>query len=276
MTDAKPWYRIENLASSGSAEVYIYDEISPWGITADSFVQELRAIAADKIDLHINSPGGDVFDAVAIYQGLRNHPAEVTVYVDSLAASSASFIAMAGDRRIIGPHGTLMIHDAWGFAMGNAADMAKLAGDLDRVSDNIASIYASRSGGDVATWREAMRAETWYSATEAVAVGLMDEVQKDEKAAKEPALNARFDLSVFNFAGRSKAPAPANLARRGRPAGRRAAPRTPGRRAGARNHRTERGGPSVRSERVPLAARPRRHRGRGGHHGCDRRVEGEG
>jgi ATP-dependent protease ClpP protease subunit len=200
------------MAGTGAAEVFIYDELSPWGVTADEFVRDLRQITNSKIDLHLHSPGGNAWDGIAIYQALKNHPAEVTVYVDSLAASAASFIAMAGKRRVIGPHATMMIHDAAGLCWGNAADMAKTAEDLGRMSDNIAAIYASRAGTEVEPWREAMRTETWYTAQEAVAAGLMDEVQADEKAEQEPAMKNRFDLSVFNFAGRGKAPAPTNVA----------------------------------------------------------------
>lgn len=209
------WYKIQNLASSGAAEVWIYDEIGYWGTSAQEFVAELNAIKASKVDVHINSPGGEAFDGLAIYQALRNHPAHITTYVDALAASAASFIAMAGDERIIAPHASLMIHDAFGLCIGNAAEMAKMQDDLARLSDNLAAIYASRAGGEAATWREAMRAETWYSAEEAVATGLAHRVQVDEKAAEKPdtpAAKNSWDLSIFNFAGRDKAPTPKNTA----------------------------------------------------------------
>src|SRR5690606_8034659 len=103
------------------------------------------------------------------------HQAHVTVIVDSLAASIASVIAMAGDRVVMAKNATMMIHDGHGLSIGNAADMREMADLLDKVSDNIASVYAERAGGDVAEWRERMRAETWYSADEAVSAGLADE-----------------------------------------------------------------------------------------------------
>lgn len=205
----RDWYRINNLAGTGAAEVWIYDEIGWYGVSAQDFVRDLNEITADRVDVHINTPGGDVFDAVAIFQALRNHPATVTTYVDSLAASSGSFIALAGDKRVIAPHGMMMIHEAWGMCIGNSADMAKMVGELDRVSANIASIYASRAGGDPDEWRELMRAETWYSPQEAVDAGLMHEVQADnEKPDPDAAPRNRWDLSVFNYAGRDAAPPP--------------------------------------------------------------------
>jgi ATP-dependent Clp endopeptidase proteolytic subunit ClpP len=206
----RDWYRINNLAGTGAAEVWVYDEIGWFGVSAQDFVRELTAIKADKIDLHISSPGGDVFDGLAIYQALRNHPAQVTTYVDSLAASAASFIAMAGDVRLIAPHAQMMIHEAWGMCVGNAADMAKMQDELDRLSGNLAGIYANRAGGDAETWRAAMRAETWYSAEEAVAAGLADRVQEDTKAtaASDSPPKNTWDLSIFAYAGREKAPPP--------------------------------------------------------------------
>ena len=207
------WYRISGKAGE-VAEVYIYDEISWWGVTAQDFVNELREITADRIDLHLNSPGGDVFDAFAIYQALVDHKATVHTLVDSLAASAASVIAMAGERVVMGRAAMLMIHDAWGLAIGNAADMRDMAARLDKISDTIAGVYAERAGGPLAFWREAMLAETWYDADEAVQAGLADEVRK--RASKQDGGQGddgegpedSWDLSVFTYAGRRKAPAP--------------------------------------------------------------------
>jgi hypothetical protein len=120
-----------------------------------------------------------------------------------LAASAASFIAMASDEIVMGRNSEMMIHDAWGICMGPAVDMRDLADKLDHLSNNIASIYAGKAGGTTADWRVPMLAETWYSAEEAVAAGLADRVE----AAQAPAEN-HFDLSVFTYAGRAKAPAP--------------------------------------------------------------------
>jgi ATP-dependent protease ClpP protease subunit len=170
------WYSITNTGGT-AADVYLYDEIGWYGLTAADFAAELNALGTiTQINLHVNSPGGDVFDGVAIYNTLRRHPASVTTYVDGLAASAASFIAMAGDRVLIEPTGTVMAHDASGLCIGNAADMRETAGLLDRVSDMIAGIYAAAAGGTVAQWRTVMKAERWYTAEEAVAAGLADAV----------------------------------------------------------------------------------------------------
>jgi ATP-dependent protease ClpP protease subunit len=178
------FYRITN-ADASRAEVFLYDFIDPdFGVNANDFVRDLRAITAKAIDLHINSGGGFVFDAVAIYSALKNHPATVDVSVDGIAASAASFIAQAGDSIAIEKPAKMMIHDAGGLVVGNAADMREMADLLDDLSDTIAGIYADRAGGTVATWRTAMRAETWYGAAEAVKAGLADKVANDSKPAE--------------------------------------------------------------------------------------------
>lgn len=204
------WFRMSNLAGDGDAPavIDIYDEIGFYGVTAADFIADLRTITASAIELHINSPGGDVYDGIAIYSALVDHDAYVTVKVDALAASAASFIAQAGDHVVMGRNSELMVHDAWGLCVGNAADMVEMAAMLDKASDNIASIYSARAGGGVAAWRKRMSAESWYSAQEAVDVGLADEVATTEKrrGTAEPA--AKWDLSVFSYGSRAEAPAP--------------------------------------------------------------------
>lgn len=200
------WYRIENKAEAKSAEVFLYDEIGGYGIDAASFVAELNDIEADSLTVHINSVGGEVFQGFAIYQALKDHDAEVTVLVDGLAASIASVIAMAGDKVVMARNAEFMIHDGHCVAVGNSAELAKTVAMLDRVSDNIASVYAERTGVGTATeWRDYMRAETWYSAEEAVKAGLADEVAA---ASKRGARNAAELVKVFNYGGRRLAPAP--------------------------------------------------------------------
>lgn len=186
------WYRIENL-SAGGADVFIYDEIGFLGVTANDFVRDLNTVSGP-INLHLNSPGGEVFDGIAIYNALKNR-GNVTVYVDSLAASIASVIAMAGTKIVMAKHSTFMIHDAFGMTVGNAEDMRSMADRLEATSDTIASVYQERAGGLTKTWRNRMKAETWYSADEAVAAGLADEVAKSPPKVTNSLLT--FDLSVF-------------------------------------------------------------------------------
>jgi ATP-dependent Clp endopeptidase proteolytic subunit ClpP len=195
------WYRISN--ESTTAELYIYDEIGYWGVTASDLIADLQKLDGKDLTVHVNSPGGEVFDGLAIYQALKSYGGDVTVIVDALAASAASFIAQAGDKVIMAPKATMMIHDGHSLAIGNAKDLRDTADLLDKASDNIASIYADRSGQPLEFWRDQMKAETWYTAQEAVDAGLADEVQGSPKAATN-----RFDLSVFAYAGRDKAPEP--------------------------------------------------------------------
>ena len=203
----KDWYRIENLAGAGTASIYIYDEIGYWGITATDFIRDLNGVTASRIDLHLNSPGGEAFEGIAIYSALKQHAAEVHVYVDSLAASIASVIAMSGDTITMGTGSTMMIHLASGLEIGNADDLRRYADVLDVVSGNAASIYAERAGGTDEQWLEAMRVETWYTAEEAVAAGLADEVTAARERDVVVPQNS-WDLSIYTYAGREKAPPP--------------------------------------------------------------------
>lgn len=176
-TEAKRWYSIQNRSLPAPvADIHLFDEIGGWGISAEDFTRDLRAITAPTIRVHLNSPGGSVFAGLAIYTALKSHKATVETYNDSLAASIASVIFQAGSRRVMAPHSRLMIHEASAMAEGNAEDLAKMVERLEDASQNIASLYAGRSGTDAASWREQMRAETWFTPEAAVAAGLADEV----------------------------------------------------------------------------------------------------
>lgn len=202
------WFRIEN-ATAEEATVYIYDEIGFWGTTAQGFVDQLNAITAPKLAIRINSPGGEVFDGVAIHSALMASKAHVTCYIDGIAASAASFIAMAGDRIVMARHATMMIHDASGMCWGNPADMAAMGALLDKLSNNIADMYSLQAGGTVEEWRARMSAETWYTGQEALAAGLVDEITSPDEEEAPPSDTAnRLSLAAFNFSGRAAAPAP--------------------------------------------------------------------
>jgi len=181
-THGRSWYRIEVNNAAQSAEIYLYDMIGEWGVTAGEFVNELRSLRAVAIDLHVNSEGGEIFDGLAIYEAIAQHPAYVTAMVDGIAASSASFIVQAADERVMGKRSRMMIHDGHGLVIGNAAVMREMADLLDNLSDNIADIYAERAGGTRAQWRKAMLGPnrssdgTWYDAQAAVTAGLADSI----------------------------------------------------------------------------------------------------
>lgn len=188
----RDWYRIDAKAGADEAEILIYDEIGFWGITASDFVRDLNTVTAEKITLRINSPGGEVFDGIAIHNALRQHSASVTVKVDSLAASIATVIAMAGDRVEMAKHSTFMIHEPFTLAVGDAEDLRKTSEVLDQLGDTIAAMYAERAGGTTASWRDKMREETWYTDQQAVDAGLADAIAGQSSEAKNS-----FDLSVF-------------------------------------------------------------------------------
>lgn len=179
----RPWFSIRNAAEP-VAELTIFDDVGGWGTTADDFARQLKDVTAPELVLLLNSPGGEVFAGMAIADAIRRHPAKVTAYVTSLAASIASVIAMAGDRVVMAPGSMLMIHDAQGICQGDAGDMAEQGALLDRVSNTIAAVYAERAGGEAKAWRKRMKAETWFTAEEAVAVGLADEVATYASEAK--------------------------------------------------------------------------------------------
>lgn len=192
------WYSIE-AAANGAAVIRIYDEIGWWGVTAEQFADELSQLEASVINLHINSPGGDVFDGHAIYNALKQHPARVVTRIDALAASIASVIALAGDEVHMAANALFMIHNPWTFAMGDADDMRKHAEILDKVGGTIAQTYKAKTGksaDEIAAW---MAAETWFNADEAIEAGFVDEKFGDE-AEEDQAAQAGFDLSIFNNA----------------------------------------------------------------------------
>ena len=192
---AASWYRIEAKADD-VAEVMIYDTIAWWGITARKFVDDLKSVKAATIKLRVNSPGGDVFDGLAIYNALKDHPARVEVRIEGLAASMASVIALAGDVVQIHEAAFFMIHNPWAFAIGDSAEMRKVADQLDKIAGPIRAIYSRKSKKTTEDITALMDAETWYTGTEAVEAGFADAlVEADEGGAAAAA--ARYDLSAF-------------------------------------------------------------------------------
>lgn len=157
---------------------WLYDEIGDLGCSAAGFTRELAAAGPGPVSLHINSPGGGLFDGIAIYHALRDHPGKVTVCVDGLAASVASIIAMAADPGLlfIAKNATMVIHEAWSLVTGPASEMRKQANVLDSMTRVLASIYAERTGVPEDSWLDAMALETFYTGAEAVSAKLADAV----------------------------------------------------------------------------------------------------
>lgn len=179
-----------------SAEILIYGDIGDsWfgGVTAKDFAKELKALGkVDTIDVRINSYGGDVFEGLAIYRQLVDHQATITVHIDAIAASIASVIAMAGNEIVIAEAATVMIHNAWGLAIGEAEDMRTMANLLDTTSGTIADVYAARTSANAAQVKAWMDAETWFNAAEAVEHGFAGSIAENLRVAARALDSAKF------------------------------------------------------------------------------------
>ncbi len=217
------WYEIKAAAKSDDAsaptvvEIYIYGNIGDrWdedGVIASEMVRDIAALEADEITLRINSYGGSVTDGLAIYNALKRHPAPVSVFVDGVAISCASYIAMAGDTVTMAKNAQMMIHAPWSYAWGNAVDLREQADILDRYSKSMASAYADKSGK---TYEEALSIlldgkDHWFSADEAVTEGFADVVGAEVDAAASLAAGT-FDLSRFKQPAAAQASASAAVA----------------------------------------------------------------
>jgi ATP-dependent Clp endopeptidase proteolytic subunit ClpP len=169
------------------ADIYIYDVIGRGffedGATAEKLRDELAAAKGDAVTVHINSPGGDVFEGLAMRTLLSQHKAGVTVKIDGVAASAASVVALGGGSIEMAEGSMMMIHDPWTLTVGNAADHEKTAETLNKVADNLADLYAAKSGKSRDETRDSMRAETWLTAQEAIDYGLADKLSDTKVAA---------------------------------------------------------------------------------------------
>jgi ATP-dependent protease ClpP protease subunit len=186
----KRWYEFRAQARGG--DIVIYDEIGAFGIPAKTFLDELKALGSiAELTVRINSPGGSVFDGVAIYNALKRHDAAITVWIDGIAASIASMIAMAGDQVVMPENAMLMLHDPSALVLGTASDMRLMADALDKMKAGMVAAYRDKSGRDDAEIEALMAAETWLLAQEAADLGLADRVEAPVRMA------AHFDLSRF-------------------------------------------------------------------------------
>ena len=187
-------------ASRAEADsIMIYDVIvasdadADWlgGVSAETIVRQIRGMTGP-ITLRINSPGGDVFAARAIQAAMEAHPDTITAHVDGYAASAASLIAVAADRCVMAASAFMMIHKAWTIAAGNADEMMASAALLEKIDGSLADTYTAKAGETAEHWAELMRAETWFTAQEAVDQGLADEI-----TAKPVKASAQWDLSAY-------------------------------------------------------------------------------
>lgn len=168
-------YKINSKADD-ECEIMIYDEIGGFGITARDLISQIQNQSPRLITLRINSNGGDTFEAISIYNYLRSHAADKKVYIDGLAASAASIIAMSGDVVIMPSNAMMMIHNPWGYCQGDSEEMRDMANLLDKVSMSVMKIYESKTGLDLKEIRKLMDNETWMTADEAKTKGFADTI----------------------------------------------------------------------------------------------------
>lgn len=178
--------QFKNMDGGGKTpELLVYGEIGGWwdGVDAKEFNQTLMSITSPEIDVRINSGGGDVFTAQAIYAALRRHSAKINVYIDGMSASAATIIQMAGDRIIMPAGSMVMIHNPLTYFYGNAEEMREVAGVLDKVRDAIMAAYVDKTGLTEERLKELMDAETYMTAAEAVELGFATEIEHELKIA---------------------------------------------------------------------------------------------
>lgn len=192
-----------------AGKVYVYDVIDrDWGASAKALIEALAPMAGKPVALHINSPGGDVFEARAMVAAVRGHGAPVTVYIDGLAASAATYLALAGDKVHINDGGLFMVHNSWTLAWGNKHELKSTADLLDKIDGTIAADYSRKTGASTEQIAEWMDAETWFTAEEAKAAGFVDEISGQV----DPDKSARWNLSAYDNAPKPKEPEPEDIA----------------------------------------------------------------
>lgn len=170
------WYEVKASAGDAPAVMSIYDEIGMWGVTAKDFISSLSGITSKSVTLEINSPGGSVFDALAIYNALKQSGKDITVKVMGIAASAASFIAMAGKTIVMPENAFMMVHNPMNGVMGNAADMREMADALDKIGNSLVSIYVARTGQSDEQIRSLLAKDSYLSAQECKDLGFADEL----------------------------------------------------------------------------------------------------
>ena len=185
------WYSINAKQTDGFVDVYLYDEVGSYGVSAKDFVNDIKLLKGKDIYLHVNCVGGEVFDGMAIYNTLKKYKGKVIAYIEGIAASMGSIIPLAADEIIMSENSLYMIHNAWGGAMGEAKEMKKTANLLDKISGEIADIYVKKTKLPYDKVKEMMDEETWLNAEEALELGFIDSISDAIKVA------AKYDVSKF-------------------------------------------------------------------------------
>lgn len=186
----RPCYAFKAATAADEPETLsIYDEIGLWGVHAKDFIAGLGKVQSKTLNVEINSPGGDVFAALAMYNALRASGKEIVVKVMGVAASAASLIAMAGDKIVMPKNTFMMVHNPWTFVMGNADELREQADTLDKIGASLKATYAAKTGMDDTELDAMLATDTWLSADEALAKGFATEVVDEIKA------QAKFDMA---------------------------------------------------------------------------------
>lgn len=209
---APPAIRVDAAEGDAEAHVYVYDVIDAWwGVSAAVLVQALASVGDRPVHLHINSPGGDVFEARAMAAAIVAHPAKVTSHVDGLAASAATYLALAANEVRMGDGGLFMVHNSWTIAWGNKAELRDTADLLEKIDGTIAADYARKTGqpmDQIAAW---MDATTWFTAAEAKDAGFIDAIDANTKREDSAAARAAaWNLSAYPNAPQLQTPAPSS------------------------------------------------------------------
>lgn len=208
--EAEQSIRVE--ADDEAAHIYVYDVIDAWwGASATGLLQAFAAIGKRDAHLHINSPGGDVFEARAMAAIVVAHPGNVAVHIDGLAASAATYLALSGNSCSITQGGMLMVHESWTLAYGNKGELRKTSDLLAQIDDTIIADYARRTGKPADEVRGWVEAETWFAAEKALELGFVDAVDPNTKRAADASAQAsaaRWNLSAYANAPKIEQPPP--------------------------------------------------------------------
>lgn len=190
-----------------ATHIYLYDVIDAWfGVSAQMMVDALKSASGKTVHLHINSPGGDVFESVAMATAIAAHDGDVIAHIDGVAASAATRVALAAKEVRIADSGLMMIHNSWTIAWGNSEEIRKTADLLDKVDTGIVADYTRKTGASEQQVRDWMAAETWFTAQEALDNKFVDAID----ATTQGAANKAWDLSAYQNAPKRQEPAPAD------------------------------------------------------------------
>lgn len=210
--EAAPAIRVD--ATEADAHVYVYDVIDQWwGASASALIDALTPLGERPLHLHINSPGGDVFEARAMAAAIVAYPGHVTTHIDGLAASAATYLALAGNEVRMIEGGLFMVHNSWTIAYGDKTELRSTADLLDKIDGTIHADYARRTGASAEQVKAWMDDETWFTPQEALAAKFIDAIDPNAKpaataAAAAQASAARWNLSAYAHAPKLEQPAP--------------------------------------------------------------------